>query len=426
MGAMVRQEPVAIPMAAFAMIAAFESSGALTPYTYPIFFIVVFVWVGLCQPPRTSFLLAPIAALSYLFPVSGDLDTVGARDSAFVVLPVCVLLAEVISRAVSDLRSAHLGMSRLLQAAKALTTVSNTEEATDLVAALAYDLLDASAVIVFVSDPPQSQRLVASAWRNVPPEGQQMVIDTESEPSGAGLAVRRGATVFIGDHVSLQMNPRLQELTGAEAGVFFPLPGEASFIGAISAMWTRPRARLESFTRQAIELLSLEAGRVLERLMATRDLQRQAERDPLTGLLNRRSLQNALETAGPADALVLIDLDHFKAVNDRYGHVAGDNVLVSFAQCMQSAARGSDSVARFGGEEFALLLREGGPDGAAAVIERLRALWAQTNPPTTFSAGIALREGNESVSHALQRADEALYAAKHAWEKPYRDRALLA
>lgn len=160
--------------------------------------------------------------------------------------------------------------------------------------------------------------------------------------------------------------------------------------------------------------------------MATRDLQRQAERDPLTGLLNRRSLQNALETAGPADALVLIDLDHFKAVNDRYGHVAGDNVLASFAQCLQSAARGSDSVARFGGEEFALLLREGGPDGAAAVIERLRALWAQTNPPTTFSAGIALREGNESVSHALQRADEALYAAKHAWEKPYRDRALLA
>src|SRR5919108_4337168 len=122
-------------------------------------------------------------------------------------------------------------MSRLLQAAKALTTVSNTEEATDLVAALAYDLLDASAVIVFVSDPPQSQRLVASAWRDVPPEGQQMVIDTESEPSGAGLAVRRGATAFIGDHVSLQMNPRLQELTGAEAGVFFPLPGEASFIG---------------------------------------------------------------------------------------------------------------------------------------------------------------------------------------------------
>jgi diguanylate cyclase (GGDEF)-like protein len=210
------------------------------------------------------------------------------------------------------------------------------------------------------------------------------------------------------------MNPRLQELTGAEAGVFFPLPGEGSFIGAISVLWTRPRARLESFARQAIELLSLEAGRVLERLRATRDLQRQAERDPLTGLLNRRSLQNALETAGPVDALVLIDLDHFKAVNDRYGHVAGDKVLVSFAECLQSAARGSDSVARFGGEEFALLLREGGPDGAAAVIERLRALWAKTNPPTTFSAGIAQRRRNESVSDALQRADEALYAAKKA------------
>jgi diguanylate cyclase (GGDEF)-like protein len=79
---------------------------------------------------------------------------------------------------------------------------------------------------------------------------------------------------------------------------------------------------------------------------------------------------------------------------------------------MQSAARGSDFIARYEGEEFALLLTEGGDVGA--VIERLREKWTETNPPTTFSAGIALQRPNEDVSRALDRADRALYAAKRA------------
>jgi diguanylate cyclase (GGDEF)-like protein len=101
-------------------------------------------------------------------------------------------------------------------------------------------------------------------------------------------------------------------------------------------------------------------------------------------------------------------------VNDRHGHPEGDRTLISLSQCLQSAARASDAVARFGGEEFVLLLGEGGGDGAAAVVERLKALWDATDPRTTFSAGIAVHRSNESVDDTLKRADAALYAAKDA------------
>jgi diguanylate cyclase (GGDEF)-like protein len=87
---------------------------------------------------------------------------------------------------------------------------------------------------------------------------------------------------------------------------------------------------------------------------------------------------------------------------------------VGTTPALESAVRGGDAAARFGGEEFALLLSEGGKDRAAAVIERLRRSWEKTNPRTTFSDGIAVRRRNETIGHALRRADAALYAAKDA------------
>lgn len=152
-------------------------------------------------------------------------------------------------------------------------------------------------------------------------------------------------------------------------------------------------------------------------------LREQAMHDPLTGLLNRRALveRHGHQTADPQArlSLVLIDLDHFKRINDTHGHATGDAVLRDFAAALRSGLRGDDALFRIGGEEFALLLPDTSPGQAAARIETLRATLArwrlgQLAEPVTFSAGIAAHGPDTARLDALlAAADAALYAAKH-------------
>ena len=107
----------------------------------------------------------------------------------------------------------------------------------------------------------------------------------------------------------------------------------------------------------------------------------------------------------------MVDLDHFKRVNDEFGHHTGDEVLLAFGSAMRSVVRGSDLVGRFGGEEFVVILSS--QVGADSFLERLRGKWIETRPlPITFSAGIARSVGDPSTT--LQLADAALYRAKEA------------
>lgn len=142
--------------------------------------------------------------------------------------------------------------------------------------------------------------------------------------------------------------------------------------------------------------------------------------DPLTGLVNRRGQQLALErwqAQRRPFAVITLDIDHFKQVNDTYGHDIGDQVLQHVSHLMDSVSRSSDLVCRSGGEEFALLLPEAGLEAATQVAERLRGLISHTQSPTgsfvTISAGVAHWPGSAtSVPAVLKLADEALYRAK--------------
>lgn len=139
--------------------------------------------------------------------------------------------------------------------------------------------------------------------------------------------------------------------------------------------------------------------------------------DPLTNVGNRRALARELISL-PEDALVLfVDLDHFKGFNDRYGHAAGDSLLAQFAGVLVGAVRGGDAVARFGGEEFVILVGAGA-DGVA-IYGRIRDAWNAVGGAVTFSAGIAHRDGGEPATTTLQRADAALYDAKLAGRDRY-------
>jgi diguanylate cyclase (GGDEF)-like protein len=143
-----------------------------------------------------------------------------------------------------------------------------------------------------------------------------------------------------------------------------------------------------------------------------------AHSDALTGTANRRTWDLALPRelaaagrAGRSVAVAVVDLDHFKRFNDTHGHQRGDELLREAAAAWQALLRDGDLLARYGGEEFGVLLPDA--DGAAAV-DVLQRLLASTPGDQTFSAGVAVWDGVESPERLVGRADEALYAAKHA------------
>ncbi len=148
--------------------------------------------------------------------------------------------------------------------------------------------------------------------------------------------------------------------------------------------------------------------------------------DPLTGLYNRRGLQSRLENLPTPDSgehfVLLMDIDHFKAYNDHYGHMMGDQALIRVSAAIRDAVRSRDVVARFGGEEFMVLLSNIPLEQARQTAERIRQKVYDLKIPhmfnesvatnVTISIGIALYEG-EDVEGALAKADKALYEAKH-------------
>jgi len=240
----------------FAMIALSRSVGSVLVAGYGVSFVVVFLWVGVTQPPRTSFWLAPLAAVAYAMPsifVAGDPADVG---SLIVVLPVCLVAAEIPARMLAELAAAR-------------------------------------------------------------------------------AAEHAEATAFA---------------TAAQT-------------------------------------------------------------DDLTGLGNRRRGNALLDSLAPNDALLVLDVDHFKLVNDLHGHVAGDRMLMELGDFLAAHLREGDGVARYGGEEFIVVLRQVGTE-ALEIAERLIGAWCERRPVTTFSLGVAVHRPNQSPALTFGAGDAALYRAK--------------
>ena len=146
---------------------------------------------------------------------------------------------------------------------------------------------------------------------------------------------------------------------------------------------------------------------------------REAQTDQLTALSNRAGCALGLEEAIASDetfSALLIDIDHFKRVNDEHGHLMGDEVLISVADALRRRLRRDDLVARWGGEEFLVLLLRTGLERAEHIAEELRlAVESQVSvfeSPITVSIGVAARTGESSIDELLKRCDDALYAAK--------------
>ena len=173
-----------------------------------------------------------------------------------------------------------------------------------------------------------------------------------------------------------------------------------------------PAAR-QSFEQVAAELAE-DAHAAVSMIRSREQLIEHATRDRLTGLLNRRAVDRLLPRLTSRDVVVMIDLDHFKRVNDTLGHAAGDVVLSSFARLLRDQVRINEWCGRVGGEEFVVVMSDADSAAALVFVDRIRSAWRDVRPqPITFSAGVA-QVGAAGGVAAMAVADAALYDAKAA------------
>ncbi|MGE3833379.1 MAG: GGDEF domain-containing protein [Acidimicrobiia bacterium] len=194
------------------------------------------------------------------------------------------------------------------------------------------------------------------------------------------------------------------------------------------ALWTGARSvgrflwwgRRGAPHRTTLEEGLTSVARAVERGLELEETEHRARRDALTGLLNRDGLARAMDAVARPCSIAVVDIDHFKAVNDRYGHRVGDRMLVALADLLRLGGRSVDLVARWGGEELVVVMPGTSPEGAAAALRRYLvdagATIAVGEVVLSFSAGVVelTDEGDEAFAAAVHAADLAMYEAKRA------------
>ena len=205
-------------------------------------------------------------------------------------------------------------------------------------------------------------------------------------------------------------------VAAAGSALYQPVSRDGTPIGVLAIHWVEQFEAMPQESGWVVGLLAIEAAIAIERAKTLSRLEQVAATDELTGLDNRRSwdehLKREVERArrsGSPLTVALLDLDHFKRYNDRFGHQAGDRLLKEVASNWQRALRATDILARYGGEEFALALPGAGLEEAMELLERLRAATPQDE---RVSAGVVEWDGRESGHELVSRADQALYGAK--------------
>jgi diguanylate cyclase (GGDEF)-like protein len=250
------------------------------------------------------------------------------------------------------------------------------------------------------------------------PDGQAPGCSVTS-PRGCP-AIRRSQTLTFSSALEIDACPHLAgRRDGDRAAACVPVSVAGRSIGVLHAT-TDPELPPTAVEVSRLEALATQAGTRLGMLRVLEATHLQAATDPLTGLLNRRSFENQvqelLRRREPL-ALAMGDLDHFKALNDKHGHDAGDRALRLFSRTMREAVRTDDLVCRFGGEEFVIAFPGMNVEAAARALGRIQeqlvlALSAGSVPPFTVSFGVAHSSDADTLDELCRAADVALFRAK--------------
>jgi diguanylate cyclase (GGDEF)-like protein len=304
-----------------------------------------------------------------------------------------------------------------LSSLAALSSELRLDEVLDRILASAQEAIAGTQFAVLIDE---DGRMRADRHSNIPEASLRVLeqwAEEERQSMGEGLIVIDDLTAV----------PSLEAIAGDSelplgSLCAAPLNFRGALLGVLLGLTPGPTV----FLPHDIRMLETYAGHAAIALSNARlvvQLEREATEDPLTGLANQRVFR--LNCAAEQDraaredrplALVIFDLDHFKSINDRYGHPFGNHVLISVADALRSVVRAHDTVARIGGEEFALLLPGADEDEGRAIVERALARIAAVRLPEgdlSCSAGIASARGSEAPEADLfDAADRALYEAK--------------
>ena len=374
--------------------------------------ILVYVWAGMFLPSGSSVWLMFISVAMFLVALTGK-QTASATPIFLVTMLIAIPLGELLALVKARERRSVEGFQRLLDAGISLGAATSEAEAAGVLAKLTTQLLQADGGCVLLAEEPGSSDFTRFAQHGSVAFPARV---NARGPAAAPLveALRAGRSTHA--DLTCLIGGRRRAIDAVRDGAVFlvPLRGRTGALGALVGGWRNAQPNVDQFSQYLTELLAAEAANVLDGLRRTERLARQACIDELTGLVNRRMLTERLERVTAGDVLVLLDLDHFKQVNDTHGHAAGDAVLKAFAACLERIARNTDTLARFGGEEFALVLTGTREEGVRDLLRRLRADWAATSSLTTFSAGMAVCTASDGPGLLFDRADAALYRAKRS------------
>ncbi len=323
-------------------------------------------------------------------------------------LMVAPIAGSVVHRLVDQQRAGEETLTRIAHVAHEVTANGDNRES---ICRAAMEVADADVAYILE---PAGDRLVSTAVAGVVVPALDIPLTGVS--SQAVDCYRSGTAAFVRHAAAAPACQPVVQETGVASAHYQPVLRNHRVVGILIAGWLSDQRRLSSRAETAMRLLGAEAGVAMERAEQLSTASRLARLDPLTGLPNRRSWDEEAgrslanrRRGGPPLCLAIVDIDHFKQYNDTHGHQAGDLLLKEAAAAWQGVLRAGDLIARWGGEEFAVLLPMCTADDAVAVLERVR---ATTPRGQTCSVGVVEVSADDTLYSAVEGADEALYEAK--------------
>jgi len=342
--------------------------------------------------------------------------------AAFILLTLSLMrlrgTAREIEAALADETGARDRAALLLAIASAVNSSLALEEVLNVALTHAGRIMGAVAGAMYLVRPGKTE-LYREASYNLTNRARGGVRKIEEEPLRTALAAMRPLVVNLDDRSA----PGLDQGGHPGHALVVPIQRSGQLMGAME-LYLNAWRELSEDQADLLNGVASQAAIAIRHAQLFAAQEENALTDELTKLPNRRAFaqQFLLEMQRArrhhnSIAFLMIDLDHFKQVNDTYGHLNGDAVLAELAQILVTGARESDVCARYGGEEFALILHETTESGARVLAERIRAKVAAATFPgglkLTISVGVAATDDAALFTQLIDRADQALYVAKH-------------
>jgi diguanylate cyclase (GGDEF)-like protein len=298
-------------------------------------------------------------------------------------------------------------------ASRELARSTDPDEARQTICGAALSLCEADSSVLFEPDSGSGHLVPVAVAGGELPEVQLPV----TEPSAIARALQTNTVQFTLDTKGEPPQSRAcLESAGLLSFLCQPIARGRHVRAVLGIGWRQRVSAVRPRTRRLLEVIAVEGAVAIDRGSMIGRLLSLARTDPLTGLPNRRAWEETLERElararreGAVLAVAMIDLDDFKDLNDARGHPAGDRLLEDLALAWQPVVRVGDTLARYGGDEFALLLPRCEPERIGPLIDRLR---GTAHHLTSFSAGAVSWDGVEDGRDLIDRADRMLYAAK--------------